>query len=97
MVASGDQLPEQGEVDPAFVDRIVGEVEARLPADRGISEIIPPSHEPIFRKVQPTTIDGEALQNHCDTAMEVVKKPSVSGGTTDTQSKYKTAPRPQKS
>jgi hypothetical protein len=57
-------------------------IEERLPAGRGISEILPPPQsEPSFRKREPATIDGEVVQ-----AVEVIEKPSVFSGATDTHS-----------
>jgi hypothetical protein len=55
-----ETLAARGESDEEFVDWIVGEVEARLPAVGHVDEIIPPAREePVFSKRSPATIDGE--------------------------------------
>jgi hypothetical protein len=56
-----EALSKRGEVDEEFVDWIVGEVGARLPAVGHVDEIIPPAPEaPVFGKRSPATIDSEA-------------------------------------
>jgi hypothetical protein len=78
---------ERGELaDLEFIDEVVAMVEERLPTDRRIDEILPPPLGPALRKRPSEVIDGEVVQHGCDTASEVIEKPSLSSGTTDMHS-----------